>query len=106
MAMHCVSKNWLTFGFDVPAAGTAPVLDKVLVDLANQASLPSADFASFEKLAADTASEAAVTATLFVAANQTPGRVIRQMAAATPSSPDEIGQPKLVCHTVIVMVES
>jgi hypothetical protein len=91
---------------DVPAAGEAPALHKVLADLADQASLPSADFASVDNLAADAASETAVTVTLFVAANQTPDRVIRRMAAATPSSPDEIGQSKLVRHTVIIMVES
>jgi len=91
---------------DVPSAGTAPVLDRVLADLAGRASLPSADLASFEKLATDAASETAVTATLFVAANQTPASVIRRIATATTSSPEEIGQPKSACHTVIVLVES
>ena len=91
---------------DVPSAGAAPVLDKVLADLSGQASLSSTDLASLENLAADEAVETVMTATLFVAENQTPSRVIRRMAAATPSSPEENGPSESVCHTLIVLVES
>lgn len=90
----------------VPLAGMAPILDKVLAELANQASLASADLASLEELATDTTAEKVVTATFFIAANQTPGLVIQRLAAATRFLPDEISPPEPVCHTVIVLVES
>ncbi|MBC2712385.1 MAG: hypothetical protein HGJ94_15795 [Desulfosarcina sp.] len=89
----------------VPSAGTTPVLGRVLADLAVQETLPSADLSAFASLAAELASEPAVTVTLFVAANRTPATVISRVAPATASPPEENGKPKSVRHTLIVLVE-
>lgn len=90
----------------MPADGTAPVLGRVLADLAVQENLPSTDFSALASLAADATAEQTVTATLFVALNRTPATVIRRMAPATAVPPDENGKPESGGHTLIVLVES
>ena len=90
----------------IPSAGTAPVLGRVLAGLAAQETLTSADFSPIAALAADAASEPAVSATFFVAANRTPATVIRRMAPATAAPPEENGKVKSVRHTLIVLVEN
>ena len=90
----------------IPPDGTAPVLGKMLVDLANRETLPSADLSSIASPAAEAASGPAVTVTLFGAANRTPATVIRRMAPSSLASSGENEKPKSVCHTLIILVES
>jgi hypothetical protein len=90
----------------IPPAGTTPVLGRMLVDLANRESLPSADLLSFATPAADAVSEPAATVTLFCAANQAPATVIRRLAPASLALSGENESPKSVCHTLILLVES
>ena len=89
----------------IPPAGTAPVLGKLLVDLANRESLASTDLSSIASPAADAASGTAVTVTLFGAANRTPATVIRRMAPAAVAPNAEIEKPKSARHTLIILVE-
>jgi hypothetical protein len=78
----------------------------MLVDLANQESLPSADLSSIVSPAADGASGPAVTVTLFGAVNLTPATVIRRMAPAALALSGENEKSKSVCHTLIILVEN
>ncbi len=90
----------------IPPAGTAPGLGKMLVDLANRESLPSADLSSIASPAAGAVSGPAATVTLFCAANQAPATVIRRLAPASLAPSGENETPKSVCHTLIILVES
>lgn len=90
----------------ISPAGTTPILGKMLLDLANQESLPSADLSSIASPAADAASGTAITVTLFGAANQAPAAVIRRMAPASLALSGENEKSKSVCHTLIILVEN
>jgi hypothetical protein len=90
----------------VPSADAVPLLGRVLEDLATGDILPGADIAPFSALAAETASETAVTVTLFSAANHPPAAVIRRMAPAAAALPEEDGYPKSIRHTLFLLVES
>lgn len=92
-------------GIGLPSDGEAPVLARVLADLATRDTLPSADIASFRSLAADAATGQAVTVTLFVAANQTPATVIGRMAPSATAAPDENEKPNSARHTLFVLMD-
>ncbi len=90
----------------IPPAGKTPVLGKMLVDLANRESLPSADLSCFAAPATDAVSESAATVTLFCAANQAPATVLRRLAPASLAPVGENETPKSVCRTLILLVKS
>lgn len=92
--------------FAVPPAEPSPALGRVLADFVSRDTLPSADLSAFERLDAGAASGPLATITLFVAAGQTPARVLRRMAPATTAPAEEKQPPETVGHTLIVLVES
>ena len=89
----------------IPPADGAPVLGPLLADLATRDTLSAADLAVFSAPGAEAAAAPAVTATLFVAANQHPASVIRRLAPATVALSEARQAPEALRRTLIVLVQ-
>ncbi|MBR9984774.1 MAG: hypothetical protein KFF68_02580 [Desulfosarcina sp.] len=89
----------------IPPVGKAPLLERVLNDLASRGSRPAADLSAILSPTAEAASEPAATVTLICGTNQTPASVIRRMAPAAVDRSGEKDNPNPVRHSLIVLVE-
>lgn len=90
----------------VSSAGQTPILDRVLADLAVRPSLATDDCDAFTALNADGGGDSVVAITLYAAMHCPPASMIRQMAPAGVTLPENKTSPGGGHHTLILLVES